>query len=223
MFKKITLYLLSLFLIVVTLCSCSNRKPETEATTVVKTVKDSTGKEFSSIVGSDGFLLFGEGNELAITVDDGNGKPGKNAEGEYVTRTEPFSGVLTVDKEVQTKFIRMPLPEKWINISDELIKLSYEKDGFGAKLVVNERSGMSVKECQVEIENLMSGILECKKEKVNFDFAEAVKLDYESKILIYIFNAEGRTYFVKIDGDEKLLKEINFEEIINTMKFRKGE
>ncbi len=223
MFKKFILCLVSLSLALVTLCSCTNTKSETEATTVVKTVKDSTGKVFSSIVGSDGFLLLGEGNELAITVDDGNGNPGKNADGEYVTRVETFSGVLTVDKEVQTKFVRFPLPEKWKNVSDEIIKLNYEKDGLSVKLVVNERYDMSAEDCQEQIENLMAGIAECKKEKVGFDFAEAVKLDYESKIYIYVFSAEGRTYFVKISGDEKLLKEINFEEIINTMKFRKGE
>lgn len=223
MFKKFILCLTVLCFGLIALCSCANGQAEKETTTAVKSVKDSNGKVFSSIVGTDGFLLLGDRDELAITVDDGKGKPGKNAKGEYVTQVEPFPGVLTVGKEVQTKFVRMPLPEKWINISDELIKLSYEKDDIGLEFVVNERSGMSAKECQAEIENLMSGILEGKKEKVQLDFAEAVKLDYESKILIYIFNAEGRTYFVKINGDEKLLKEINFEEIINTMKFRKGE
>lgn len=223
MFKKFILFFPVLCFLLTVMCSCTNGQSEKETTTAVKNVKDSTGKVFSSIVGGDGFLLLGDRDELAVTVDDGKGKPGKNAKGEYVTKVEPFSGVLTVGKEVQTKFVRMPLPEKWTNESDDLIKLRYEKDGLSVKFTVNERSGLSVKECQAEIESLMSGIAECKKEKSEFSFAEAVKLDYESKVLVYIFNIEGRTYFVKVNGDEKLLKETDFEEIINTMKFRKGE
>ena len=222
-FKKFILCLIAVFMGIITLCSCTNQKEENETTTAVKEAKDSTGKVFSAIVGGDGFLLLGDRDELAITVDDGKGNPGKNSKGEYVTRTEDFSGVLTVGQEVQTKFVRMPLPEKWINESDEIIKLRYEKDGRKVKFVLNERYGLSVEECQAEIESVMAGVTENKAATVNLSFADGIKLDYEGKLIVYIFNAEGKTYFAKINGDEELLKEINFEEIINTMKFRKGE
>ena len=223
MIKKFILLLLASCFVVFSMCSCSDNQKEIERTTAVRKVKDSQGKVFSSIVGDDGFLLLGERDELAITVDDGKGNPGKNAKGEYVTRTETFPGVVTVGKEVQTKFVRMTIPDNWTSESDGIIKLRYEKNGLSAKLTVNERASMTVKECQAEIENLMSGIAEVRKEKTEFVFAEAIKLDYENRICVYIFNAEGRTYFVKIDADEKTFKEVNFEEIINTMKFRKGE
>lgn len=223
MVKKLIPLLLALCFLLLMMCSCSDSADEAEEVASVETVKDSEGNTFSSLVGADGFLLLGDEDGLAVTVDDGDGKPGKNAKGEFVTRVVDFPDTVQVGKEIHTKFLKLPVPENWTSESDSLIKLRYKKDGLAASLTVNERSGMSVKECQAEIENLMSGIGEAEKEKVMFSFAESVKLNYENRIVIYIFNAEGRTYFVKINADEKLFEEINFEEIINTIKFRKGE
>lgn len=223
MIKKLIPLVMTLCTLIPVLCSCGNSDSDTAKSETVKIVRDSEGNTFSAIAGGDGFLLLGDRGGLAVTVDDGTGKPGKNAKGEYVTSVVDFPRTVTAGDEIHTAFMRITVPEKWTSVSDSLIKLRYEKDNLSATLTINERSGLTVKECQAEIEELMSGICEVEKEKVTLSFADAVKLNCENKIVIYIFSAEGRTYFVKIDADEKLFEEINFEEIINTIKFRKGE
>ncbi len=205
------------------MCSCDNGSKKNEAVTAVKTVTDSEGKTYSSIVDADGFLMLGDKNGLAVTVDDGDGKPGKNAKGEYVTRVVDFPDTVIVGKEIHTKFLRVTVPDGWTSESDSFVKLKYIKDDLTAKLTVNERADASVKECTAEIKSLMSAIGKPKEEKVKLQFADAIKLNYENRIVVYVFNAEDRTYFVKISADEKLFEEIDFEEIINTIKFRKGE
>lgn len=227
MFKKLILPVAVICFLLSFMCSCNKTGAETEETTALKTAEGSDGKTYSAIVGSDGFLLLGDRNELAITVDDGKGKPGKNAEGEFVTRIEEFPYTLVVGNEVHTKFMKVPIPENWKNKSDELIEFVYDEGGSEATFVVNQRYDMTVEECKKEIKDIMSILMEGTEEKVQLAFGDAVKISYESeglpKRVFYVFNAEGRTYFARISADENLFETINFEEIINTMKFRKGE
>ncbi len=223
MIKKSIPAALVIFLLILTMCSCDNSHGKAEEITEVKVAEDSEGNSFSVIADGDGFFKLGDKSNLVITVDDGKGKPGKNADGEFVTRVVDFPGTLRAGNEIYTKFLRITLPENWKNESDSIVKLSCKKDGKKVTLTINERSGMSVKECQAEIEDMLTILGDIEQEKVSLDFAEAVKLTCQNKIAVYIFNAEGRTYYVKINADEKLFEEINFEEIINTIKFRKGE
>ena len=227
MFKKLILMLTALFLLLSLLCSCNKTGVETEETTALKTVKDGTGKSYSAIVGSDGFLLLGDRSQLAITVDDGKGKPGKNADGEFVTQAEEFPNTLVVDNEIQTKFMRIPIPENWKNESDELIKFTYNDGENEASFVVNERFSLTEEECRNEIKNIMSVFSEPREENAELSFGYAVRMIFRDenmpKRVFYVFNAEGRTYFVRIVADESLFETIDFEEILNTMKFRKGE
>lgn len=227
MLKKLILTMTAVCLLLSLMCSCNKTGAESEETTALKTAEDSEGKIYSAIVDSDGFLLLGDRNQLAITVDDGKGKPGKNAEGEFVTGTEEFPNTLVVGNEVHTKFMKMPIPENWKNISNELIEFNYEDGNNKANFFVNERHRMTVAECQEEIETMGKFFGEGTEEKIKLVFGDAVKIRYEYEMMpileYYIFNVEGRTYFVGIEADENLFETINFEEIINTIKFRKGE
>lgn len=217
MIKKLILALCALCFLLLPMCACDAENEEVQPEAKIAT--DSEGKKYSVIVGSDGFLSLGEKTDLAVSVEDEDGNPGKNSDGEFVTRTEKFPSTLMVDNEIHTKFFKIPMPDGWTSTSDELVKLNFKT----ANLTVNDRGSSSVKECTEEIKGIMSAIGEGKEEKVKLLFADAVKLTYENRISIYIFEAEGRTYFVKVTADEKLFEEVNFEEIINTIKFRKGE
>lgn len=227
MFKKLILPIAVICFLLSLMCSCNKTGAEAEETTALKTAEDSKGKTYSAIIGSDGFLILSERSQLAITVDDGKGKPGKNADGELVTRAEQFPYTLVVENEIHTKFMRMPIPENWKNESDELVEFVYDKEGTEATFIVNERFGMTIEECKNDIKNLMSILMKGTEENVTLAFGDAVKISYEReglpKTVFYIFNAEGRTYFARIIADESLFETINFEEIVNTMKFRKGE
>ena len=223
MLKKRITALCTLIFLFLNLCSCSLSGEKNEQEPVAKTATGSDGKTYSVVVDGDGFLALGDKDFLAVCVEDENGNPGKNSKGEYVTRAVPFPETLTVGKEIHTKFFRMALPDGWTSVSDDLVKLTLKKGDMTASLTVNDRTGSSVKECKEEVKKLMSGVGEGTEEKVKLAFAEAVKLNYENKIAVYIFEKEDRVYFVKIYADEKLFEEVNFEEIINTIKFRKGE
>ncbi len=217
MIKKLILAVCVLGFLFLPLCSCGADSGEKQP--VARTASDSSGKKYSVIVDGDGFLTLGDKDFLAVCVEDEDGNPGKNADGEFVTRAEEFPRTLVVDDEIHTKFFRIKIPEGWTNKSGELVKLVHET----ATLTVNEREGYSVKECEEEIKSLMSALGEGKEEKLKLSFSDGVKITYGDKIAVYIFEAEGRTYFVKVTADEKLFSEMNFEEIINTIKFRKGE
>ena len=217
MMKKLILAVCMLSFLFLPLCACDTENGEIQPEAKVAT--DSSGKEYSVIVDSEGFLSLGDRDGLAVCTTDENGNPGKNADGEFVTRVEKFPSVLMVDGEIHTKFFRLTVPEGWTSTSDELVRLN----SGTATLTVNDRGNTSVKECTEEIKNIMSAIGECKEDKAELQFADAVKLTYENRIAIYIFEAEGRTYFVRATADEKLFEEMDFEEIINTIKFRKGE
>lgn len=227
MIKKLISMITALVLLLSLMCSCNKTGGETEETTALKTVKDSTGKSYSVIVDSDGFLMLGERSQLAITVDDGKGKPGKNADGEFVTQAEEFPHTLVVDNEIHTRFMKMPIPENWKNESDELIKFTYNDGANEASIIVNERFSMTEEECRNEIKDIMGIISEPREENVELAFGYAVKIIFRDenmpKRVFYVFNVEGRTYFARIIADESLFETIDFEEIINTMKFRKGE
>lgn len=217
MIKKLILAICVLGFLFLSLCACDAGNEEIQPQS--KIAKDSSGKEYSVVLGADGFLSLGDMDNLAICVTDENGNPGKNSDGEFVTRAEKFPDTLIVDNEIHTKFFKMPVPEGWTNISDGLVKLSSGK----AELTVNDRGIDSVKECTEEVKNIMSVIGEGKEEKVKLQFADAIKLTYEDRVSVYIFEAEGRTYFIRVSADEKMFEEINFEKIINTIRFRKGE
>lgn len=199
------------------LCACGTQGEEKQP--VAKIAADPSGKKYSVIVDTDGFLTLGEKDLLAVCVEDENGNPGKNADGEFVTRAEEFPRTLVVEDEIHTKFFRMKIPDGWTNESGEIVKLACK----GATFTVNERGNDTVEECKEEIKSLTSLLGEGKEEKPALTFEDSVKITYDDKIAIYIFEAEGRTYFVKVTAEEKLSDEMNFEEIINTIKFRKGE
>ncbi len=217
MIKKLILAVCVLGFLFLPLCACDAENGEIQSEAKIAT--DSSGKEYSVIVGSDGFLTLGDRDALAVCTTDENGNPGKNADGEFVTRVENFPDTLMVDGEVHTKFFRLAVPEGWTSTSDELVKLNCGT----ASLTINDRGITPVKECAEEIKNIMSAIGEGKEEKVKLQFADALKLTYENRTAVYVFEAEGRTYFIRVTADEKLFEEINFEEVINTIKFRKGE
>lgn len=214
------LLLSSLFLL---LNGCDTNEAETESTTAVKEAVDSEGNSYSSIIGEDGFLMLGDRNNLAITVDDGEGKPGLNSKGEYVTKTAEFPKTVTVDGEIHTRFFKLKIPENWENTSENLVKIKLKKDSMTAEVTVNERPSQSLEECLTEVEQIVSGVGKVKTEDVKLSFAQAKKLSVANRLSVYVFNVENRTYFVKVSADEKLFEEIDFEKIINTMKFRKGE
>lgn len=227
MIKKSILMMTAVFVLLSFMCSCNKTGTETEETTALKTAEDSKGKTYSAIMGSDGFLLLGDRSQLAITVDDGKGKPGKNAEGEFVTKAEDFPRTLVVDNEIHTMFMKMPIPENWKNESDELIEFTYDDGENEASIIVNERFSLSEEECRNEIKDIMSIFSEPREENAELSFGYAVRITFEDenipKRVFYVFNVEGRTYFARIIADEILFETINFEEIVNTMKFRKGE
>lgn len=214
--KFIAAHAVLIFLLLL-LCACGAEGGEKQP--LAKTAVDSSGKKYSVIVDTDGFLTLGEKDLLAVCVEDENGNPGKNADGEFVTRAEEFPRTLVADGEIHTKFFRIKIPEGWTNKSDEIVRLVSDE----ATLTVNERDGYTVKECKKEIKSLLSVLGEGKEEKTALPFSDSVKITYDDKLAVYIFEAEGRVYFVKVAAEEKLSDAKEYEEIINTIKFRKGE
>ncbi len=204
-------------------CGCGSTQTEAEITAQVKQASDVKGNKYSVVLGDDGFLSLGKGQTLAIAVNDENGKPGKNFKGEYVTNTVKFPGILTVDDELHTKFYRMKVPENWKNKSEDLFKIEFVKGDAKAEITVNERFSMTVDECLKEVEDLTSLIGETQKSDVSFDFGQSKKIEVEKRLILYVFSVEGKTYYVKCMADESLFEEIDFETIVNTIKFRKGE
>ncbi len=200
---KKNLICLLVFVLALTLTSCTKNDGET-----VKKVTDNNGIEYSAVVGSDGFLKLGERTGLVVR---------ENGE----TKTVDFPNTLTVDDEIHTKSFKLKVPKGWENISDTLVKIEYTHDTGSAEMMINLRSS-STKDCRDEIENIMSS-MKNEIENVHFDFAISTKLVYERNINFYIFSVNGQTYFIRTRCDDGLDKEINFEEIINTIQFRKGE
>ncbi len=190
-------------LIALALSSCSTKQEET-----VKKATDNKGNCYSAYVDGDGFLEIDEKGSLVV---DENGKEA----------SVDFPPLLTVGNEIHTKFFKLEIPGGWLDGSDELAKIKYDSGGISAELVINERSS-STKMCRDEIESIMSP-MKNELKNVKLDFALATKLEYEGNVNFYIFSIDGRTYFIRTtlrgDSDEK----INFEEIINTIQFRKGE
>lgn len=221
--KKVISFPLLFVFIFLIFCGCGSSQPEAEISAVVKQASDAEGNKYSVVMGSDGFLLLGKGQSLAITVDDEDGNPGKNLKGEYVTKAVDFPDTLTVDGEIHTRFYKLKIPDKWKNKSEGLLKIEYVKGKERAEITVNERFSMTVDECLKEVEGLTSFIGEAEKSKVSLDFAQSTKLVVGKRLALYVFNAEGRTYYVKCMADESLFEEIDFETIVNTIKFRKGE
>ena len=217
MVKKFILIFCALSVLLLSVCGCSETVQENSLTAL--TLTDTEGNTYTALVDSDGFLVTGDKDRLAVCVADEEGNPGKNSKGEFVTKAVSFPRVLTAENEIYTKHFRMPLPDGWTNKSDELVKLVKGK----ATLTVNSKDSGTVRDYTNEIKNIMWSIGKADEETVQLSAGEAIKLSYENRVVIYIFKAEKRVYSVKITADEKTFEEENLEEIINTMKFRKGE
>ncbi len=217
MVKKFILFSCIMSVLLLSVCGCKNTATEEKLTT--RTVTDTEGNTYVALADADGFLVLGDKDGLSVCVSDENGNPGKNSDGEFITKSVTFPRVLISDGEIFTKFFRMPIPDGWKNKSDDLVKLAKGKN----TLTVNSKDDITVRDYTNEIKNIMWAIGKAEEEKVSLSFGDAVKLNYENRVVIYIFEAEGRAYSVKISADEKTFEEVNFEEIINTIKFRKGE
>lgn len=201
------------------LCSCAKTPVQTQSAAVTKTVTDTMGKTYKALVDEKGFLMCDEQGNLMIVSEDEE----KNEQGELVTRKVSFPHILVSENEIYTEFFRVSIPENWKNKSKDLVKLEYIKNGKKAEIAINERADMSSADCVKEIEEMLFLSGEVKKDVVDFDFATATVLQLENKITVYVFTAEGRTYFVKVTADKELFETTNFFEIVNTIKFRKGE
>ncbi len=217
MVKKFILFFCVLSALLLSFCGCG--KGEEKETLTAKTVTDTEGNTYSALLDEEGFLVIGDKDGLVVCVADENGKPGKNSEGEYVTKSVSFPRVLISDGELHTKFFRLAIPEGWTSKSDDIVKLVKGK----ITLTINSKEDMSLREYVNEIKNIMWAIGKADEEEAALSFGNAVKLSYENRVVIYVFRAENRIYSVKITADEKAFEEENFEEIINTIKFRKGE
>lgn len=190
------------------MCSCSKAGETPPQGVSVKTVTDTKGNSYEMQFDQDGFpVIDDKGNALS---EDGAEKV-------------PFPGIVVSGNEITTRFFRFELPEKWENSSGELVKAVYKEGSLSAEITVNERFSMTATECVKEIENIAADFGTVKKEMVDFDFATATKLVYENGVQIYVFSVENRTFFVKVVADNEMYEKINFEEIVNTIKFRKGE
>ncbi len=211
--SAIAVFLAALFLV-----SC-----EKETSFSVKEAIDYNGNKYSVLTDEDGFLSLAEKSGLAVIVEDSKGKMSKNSNGEFVTKSEDFPETLTVENEIHTKFFKIPIPDGWENKSREAVVLEYSDEEHSAEIMINERSTDTPDECIAEIEKLISSSNDMEKESVNLSFSTAVKLKYKQMFVFYVFSAEERTYFVRVTADEALFEKINFEDIINTIKFRKGE
>ena len=205
------------------LCSCAKNPVQSPDGAVTKTVTDTRGKTYKALVDGSGFLMCDSQGNMIIAAEDESGNPIKNEQGENVTKKVSFPYILTAENEIHTEFFRLTIPENWQNKSGELVKLVYTENGRTAELTINDRASMSSVNCVKEIETMLSELGKVKKDAVEFDFATATRLQLENKITVYVFTAEGRTYFVKITADTQLFEKINFHEIVNTIKFRKGE
>ncbi len=209
--------------VLLTLCSCAKKPVQSPAAAVIKTVTDTRGKTYKALVDENGFLMCDSQGNMIITAEDGNKNPVKNEQGEYVTKKVTFPQILSVENEIHTEFFKVAIPDNWQNKSGDLVKLVYTENGKTAEITINERASMSSINCVKEIEDMLSELGEVKKDNVDFSFATATRLQLENKITVYVFTAEGRTYFVKFTADKELFEKINFQEIVNTIKFRKGE
>lgn len=205
--------------VILLLCSCAKKPEVIQSDMVVRTATDTMGKTYNALVDENGFLMRDKQGNMIITAKDGK----KNEQGEYVTEKVTFPYILTVENEIHTEFFKVAIPENWQNKSRDLVKLTYTENGATAEITINERADMPFVDCVKEIEEMLSALGEVKKENVDFDFATATRIQLENKITVYVFSAEGRTYFVKITADTQLFEKINFQEIVNTIKFRKGE
>lgn len=205
------------------LASCTENAPANRNTSEVKVLVGTDGESYPAVVGEDGFPVFDEKGKLSVALDDGEGGYGKNAKGEYVTDTADTPNVLSSEDEIYTEFFRMKIPKGWKNVSESLAEIKYTKNSKTAKITVNERASLTVKECEAEVEEILSSLGELEKEHISLSFAEAEKISVENRMSVYVFGVEGRTYFIKVFSDEELFDKIDFEEIINTVEFKKGE
>ncbi len=205
------------------LCSCAKNPTQSPPETIIRTATDTMGKTYKALVDENGFLMCDSQGNMIIATEDANKNPVKNDKGEYVTEKVSFPHILLAENEIHTEFFKVAIPENWQNKSHDLVKLVYNENGKIAEITVNERASMSSINCVKEIEDMLSDLGEVKKDNVDFSFATATRLQLENKIAVYVFSAEGRTYFVKITADTQLFEKINFHEIVNTIKFRKGE
>ena len=205
------------------LCSCSKNAVQTQPETVIKTVTDTNGKTYKAVVDENGFIMCDSAGKMIITAEDEKGNPLKNEQGEYVTQKVSFPNILVGENEIYTEFYKLPIPQNWQNKSTDLVKLSFTENGKTAEITVNERGSMSSVNCVKEIEDMLSVLGEVKKNTVDFNFATATGIELENVMTVYVFSVEGRTYFVKITAEKEMFEKINFTEIVNTIKFRKGE
>lgn len=205
------------------LASCTENVNANQNTSEVKVLVGTNGESYPAVVGEDGFLVFDEKGKLSVALDNGEGGYGKNAKGEYVTAKADTPNVLSSEDEIYTEFFRMKIPKGWENTSEGLAEIKYTNNSKTAKITVNERTSLTVKECESEVEEILSPLGKLKKQHVSLSFAETEKISVESRISVYVFSAERRTYFIKVFSDEELFDKIDFEEIINTIEFKKGE
>ena len=219
--KRAGFFLLCFVLLL--LCSCSKNAVQTLPETVIKTVTDTNGKTYKAVVDENGFIMCDSAGKMIITAEDEKGNPLKNEQGEYVTQKVSFPNILVGENEIHTEFYKLPIPQNWQNKSTDLVKLSFTENGKTAEITVNERGSMSSVNCVKEIEDMLSVLGEVKKNTVDFNFATATGIELEDVMTVYVFSVEGRTYFVKITAEKEMFEKINFTEIVNTIKFRKGE
>lgn len=219
--KRAGIFLLCFVLLL--LCSCSKNAVQTQPETVIKTVTDTNGKTYKAVVDENGFIMCDSAGKMIITAEDEKGNPLKNEQGEYVTQKVSFPNILVGENEIYTEFYKLPIPQNWQNKSTDLVKLSFTENGKTAEITVNERGSMSSVNCVKEIEDMLSVLGEVKKNTVDFNFATATGIELENVMTVYVFSVEGRTYFVKITAEKEMFEKINFTEIVNTIKFRKGE
>lgn len=194
------------------MCSCSRTEDSTLSEMSFKTLSDANGNSYCVQVDQDGFPAIDSNGSLVVSHN-------KKDETEKI----PFPGIIWSENEIYTRFFRLEIPEKWENKSSEVVRIFYEKNSLTAEMTINERFSLSSIECVKEIENTASIFGTPEKEVVDFDFASATKLSYDNGMQIYVFSVEGRTFFVKIVADNGMHEKINFEEIVNTINFRKGE
>ena len=203
--------------VIFTMCSCGKTMPQDNTENAVKTVTDSEGNSYTVLTDENGFPVIDEDGRIAITSGS------KNETEEYATEKIDYPGILSSEDEIFTRFFNLAIPDKWQNKSDELVRIVYEDGEVSAEMTVNERPSLSMVECVAEIEELTSALDKPEKTVVDLDFATATKLVFMKKMLIYVFSVEERTYFVKFTSDSILTEKINYEEIVNMIKFRKGE
>lgn len=202
--KKVLINTMSLMLVsILFLSSCAKDEIKRE----VKKAQDNDGNTYSVLIEEDGFLKLGEKDELVIKDDEG------------LTESISFPRTLTVEDEIHTKFYKIKLPSGWTDESGEIIKIRHEENSKFTEIIINERAS-SLKECKDEIESIMEPLEKESHETVKFSFATAEKLEFENSIIFYVFTYDERTYFIRVRTNED---KINYEEIIDTIQFRKGE